>query len=264
MRRLRGADDRDLDIAPCRVIASIEPKEQTASERDDVHVSDPLDELRATLGPGLAARLPDAPPARGLRDAPIEDLEAIVDETRAAIDVFPAAEVLELRRLQRDRESRPASVTARPATRPRCSANTTASAASSATHAAGSPSASMPARAAPRPRNATSTARPAANPAAAGDRHPSPWVARHGDGAVQWAQARRGSTSATSYSCATPSSKHGRHAAAARPRGPRRDPHRGAERHRYDELAADLEEWRLRHDVDIDRDGVLGRPCGGP
>ena len=71
------------------------------------------------------------------------------------------------------------------------------------------------------------------------------------------------STNATSSRCATPSSRH----------APRRlqhvratlgeQPERGAQRHRYDELAGDLEEWRLRHDVDVERDGPLGRPAAG-
>ena len=94
-------------------------------------------------------------------------------------------------------------------------------------------------------------------------RHPETvGIARDGHDAVEWAQPAASSTTATSSRSATPSSRH----------APRRRPHvratprravraRSHERHRYDELAGDLEDWRLRHDVDVERDGPLG-PAG--
>jgi hypothetical protein len=264
VRRLRGADDRDLDVAPRPVIASTEPKEQSASQRDDVHVSDPLDELRATLGPGLAARLPDAPPARGLRDASSEELEAIVDETRAAIDAFPAAEALELRRLQRDREI---------ATGQRDSAARDAAALQREHDGLGrlrrDARARLGERIEARSRSAAAAQRDIDRATrreaelAAGDRHPSGWVARHGDSAVQWSQARRELDIRHELELRETVDQ-----ARANPPVHLREvlgeqPDRGTERHRYDELAADLEEWRLRHDIDVERDGILGRPAAG-
>ena len=262
MRRLRGADDRDLDVAPRPVIASTEPTQQTASERDDVHVSDPLDELRATLGPALAARLPDAPPAHGLRNASLEELEAIVDEHQAAVDAFPAAEALELRRLQRDREI---------ATGQRDSAARDAAALQREHDGLGRLKRDARTRLAERIevrlRSAAAAQRDVDRATrreaelAAGDRHPSAWVARHGDSALQWAQARREldirhelQLRDAVEQVRTTAPPHVREVLGEQP-------DRGAERHRYDELAADLEEWRLRHDVDVDRDGVLGRPA---
>ena len=262
LRRLKGADDRDLDVAPRPAMARTEPGEQTASERDDVHVSDPLDELRATLGPGLAARLLDAQPARGLRDASTEQLQAIVDEHQAAMDAFPATEALELRRLQRDREI---------ATTQRDSAARDAATLQRRHDTLGrlrrDERARLRERIEARSRSADGAQREIDRASrreaelVAGERHPSTWVARHGDIAVQWAQARRELDirrelelrDAVEQARTTPP-PHIRDVLGEQP-------DRGPERHRYDALAADLEDWRLRHDVDVARDGVLGRPA---
>jgi hypothetical protein len=265
IRRLRGADDRDLDVAPRPVISPTEPAEQTASERDDVHVSDPLDELRATLGPKLAARLPGAQPARGLRDLSTEQLQALIDEHQAAIDAFPAAEALELRRLRRDREI---------ATTQRDSAGRDAAALQREHDRVGrfkrDERARLSERIQARRRSADAAQREIDRATrreaelAAGERHPGAWVARDGDTAVQWALARRELDVRHELELRDSVER-----ARATPPPHIRDvlgeqPDRGPERHHYDELAADLEEWRLRHDVGVHRDGVLlGRPAGG-
>ena len=263
MRRLRGADDRDLDVAPAPRPAT-EAEGQAVSEREDLHVSDPLDELRGALGSRLASRLPelDAPP--GLRELPREQLQALVDERQAAIDAFPAAEALELRRLQRDREIAAAQ---------RDSAQRDVAALQRQHDELGRFKREDRGRLAERiqaRQHAASAAQRDIDRAeqreaeiAAGRRHPSDWIARDGHSAVEWAHARRelderdelALRDAVEQARATPPA-HVRATLGEQPE-------RGAQRHRYDELAGDLEEWRLRHDVDVERDGPLGRPAAG-
>jgi hypothetical protein len=264
MRRLRGADDRELDVAPRPVVSRTEPPERAASEREDVHVGDPLDELRATLGPKLAAQLPDAESAYDVRGISTAELKALVDEHQAAIDAFPASQALELRRLERDREI---------ATAQRDSAARDAAALQREHDAVSRFKRDERSRLAQRihaRRQSTDAAQREIDRAthretelAADDRHPSAWVARDARSAVHWAQARRELDIRRELELRDAVEQ----ARSAPPPHVRdvlgKQPDRGPERHRYDELAADLEEWRLRHDVDIEHDGVLGRPAAG-
>ena len=178
---------------------------------------DPLDQLRASLGPRLAAQLRDTGAQPAMRDLATEQLRAIVDQHQgAAVDAFPAAEALELRRSACSTTARspPRDATAPHATPPRCNASTTASAASSTTNAPRSSSASRCAATEPTPRSATSTAprtsKRRSPPANATPAHGSPVtdITRSSG-----PKPGENSPSAASMSCATLSSKR-----APRPR----------------------------------------------
>ena len=92
----------------------------------------------------------------------------------------------------------------------------------------------------------------------ASGRHPTEWIASDGRAAVEWAHARRELDvrrelelrDAVDRAIADPP-RHVRETLGDRP-------DRGVERHRYDQLAGDLERYRLGHDIDVDRHGSLG------
>jgi conjugative relaxase-like TrwC/TraI family protein len=258
LRVLRSVDD-DCELVAEPAPAMVEPEERTTSERDGLHVSDPLDAVRAALGPGLVARLPDTDAPVGLRRLTREQLQALADERQVVVDRFPFKEALELRGLKRDREI---------AVGQRDSAQRDVAALQRRRAALGRlrrhERAELNERIEMRQRSADGAQRDIDRvedreaELVADGRHPTEWIASDGRAAVEWAHVRRELDvrrelelrDAVDRAIADPP-RHVRETLGDRP-------DRSVQRHRYDQLAGELERYRLEHDVNVDRHGSLG------
>lgn len=221
---------------------------------------DPLDRIRETLGSDRAARLPDVPAPAQLATVEAEQLQALVDDRQGAVERFPGPEAFELRRLDRDREQ---------ARGERAQAERDVARLRDELDALGrrrrGERARLEERIATRQRAVESADRELERldereqTLAAGGRHPDQWIQRDGRQAAEWAIARReldvrselGVREAGERAVLEPPA-HIRRTLGQRP------DRSGAQRERWDQLARDLERYRLEHGVDVDRDGPVG------
>ncbi|MGH2900234.1 MAG: hypothetical protein ACRDMZ_16285, partial [Solirubrobacteraceae bacterium] len=97
----------------------------------------------------------------------------------------------------------------------------------------------------------------------AGDSDPAGWVQQDGRSAVEWAHARRELDIRRELELRDGAEQARLNPPAHVQQTLGERPDRGAERHRYDALAGDLERYRLEHDIDISVHGSLGaQPAG--
>jgi conjugative relaxase-like TrwC/TraI family protein len=233
--------------------------------REDLHVADPLDPIREALGSDRAARLPDVPAPARLRTVEAERLRELVNERQAAIERFPGPEAFELRRLERDREQTRGE---------RAHAARDIAALRAQRDGLGwrrrGERGQLDERIATRERAVENAVRELealdereALLVACG-RHPDQWLERDGRHAAEWALARRELDVRRELAVR----EAGERAIVEPPAHVRRllgdPPERAGEpRDRWEQLARDLERYRLEHGVDVDRDASIGRRPSG-
>ena len=246
-------------------VARAEVDEGAPVAREDVHVADPLDPIREALGGERAARLPDVPVPARLRTVEAERLQELVDERQAAIERFPGPEAFELRRLERDRERARAE---------RAQAERDVAALRAERDGLGwrrrGERGRLEERIATRERAVENADRELDGldereaAVAAGGRHPDQWVERDGRQAAEWALARRELDVRRELAVREAGERAVLEPPAHITRMLGERPERaGAQRERWEQLARDLERYRLKHGVDVDRDGPVGRRPSG-
>jgi energy-coupling factor transporter ATP-binding protein EcfA2 len=259
----REAIETDLHLDPSERDRSVDDSALVA--REDISVADPLDSIRATLGADRAARLPEAPAPAQLDTIEVDELQALVDERQLAVERFPGPETLELRRVDRERDQARAD---------RAQAERDVAALQAQIDGLGwrrrSERAALEERLATRQRALENAQQDLERldereaEIAGQGRHPHQWVEHDGRKAVEWSLAQReldtrrelAVREAGARALAEPPA-HLRQTLGERPG------RASAERERWDQLARDLERYRLERGIDVDRDGPLGqRPAG--
>ena len=194
-----------------------------------------------------------------------ERLRELVDEREAAIERFPGREAFELRRLERDRERARGEL---------AQAERDVAALRAERDSLGwrrrAERGRLEERIATRQRAVENADRELAAldkreaMLVAGDRHPNQWLQRDGRQAAEWALARRELDVRRELAVR----EAGERAVLEPPAHIRgtlgeRPDRAGGERERWEQLARDLERYRLEHGVDVDHDGPVGRRPSG-